>query len=62
MAGVQQRRVVDAGVTSATCAEAAERLLRLGWERESITGLIFVTQSPDYFLPSTAACCTSGSA
>jgi len=56
MAGVQQRRVVDAGVTSADlCFEAAERLLlRLGWERESITGLIFVTQSPDYFLPSTS--------
>jgi 3-oxoacyl-[acyl-carrier-protein] synthase-3 len=26
----------------------------LGWEAESIDGLIFVTQSPDYLLPSTA--------
>lgn len=54
MAGVRQRHVVDAGTTAADlCREAAERLLgRLGWERESITGLIFVTQSPDYFLPS----------
>jgi 3-oxoacyl-[acyl-carrier-protein] synthase-3 len=56
MAGVRQRRVVDPGVTSADlCFEAADDLLnRLGWPRESITGLIFVTQSPDYFLPSTA--------
>lgn len=56
MAGVRQRRVVDDDVTSADlCFEAAERLLeRLGWERESISGLVFVTQSPDYFLPSTS--------
>ncbi|MBI5720130.1 MAG: ketoacyl-ACP synthase III [Burkholderiales bacterium] len=56
MAGVRQRRVVDDGVTSADlCFEAAEHLLqRLGWERDSISGLIFVTQSPDYFLPSTS--------
>lgn len=56
MAGVRERRVVDDGVTSADlCFEAAEALLdRLGWARDSITGLIFVTQSPDYFLPSTS--------
>jgi 3-oxoacyl-[acyl-carrier-protein] synthase-3 len=56
MAGVQKRRIVDAGVTSADlCFEAAERLLaELGWERQSITGLVLVTQSPDYFLPSSA--------
>jgi 3-oxoacyl-[acyl-carrier-protein] synthase-3 len=57
MAGVQERRVVDDGVTSADlCFEAAEQLLqRLGWERDSVTGLILVTQSPDYFLPSTSS-------
>src|SRR5256885_8321184 len=56
MAGVQERRVVEDGVTSADlCFEAAEQLLqRLGWERDSLTGLILVTQSPDYFLPSTS--------
>ncbi|WP_127996412.1 3-oxoacyl-ACP synthase III family protein [Piscinibacter defluvii] len=56
MAGVRERRVVEAGVTAADlCFEAAEDLLeRLGWERDSVSGLIFVTQSPDYFLPSTA--------
>ncbi len=56
MAGVRERRVVEPGVTAADlCFEAAEELLeRLGWERDSVSGLIFVTQSPDYFLPSTA--------
>jgi 3-oxoacyl-[acyl-carrier-protein] synthase-3 len=56
MAGVRERRIVDAGVTASDlCFEAAESLLeRLGWERDSISGLILVTQSPDYFLPSTS--------
>lgn len=56
MAGVRKRRVVAQGVTAADLSfEAAESLLRrLGWARDSITGLIFVTQSPDYFLPSSA--------
>ena len=56
MAGVRERRVVEPGVTSADlCYEAAERLLeRLGWERDSISALVFVTQSPDYWLPSTS--------
>ena len=56
MAGVRERRIVDAGVTSADlCFEAAEaQLQKLQWPRDSITGLIFVTQSPDYFLPSTS--------
>ena len=56
MAGVRQRHVVDAGVTSVDlCCDAAKRLLaQLGWSAESITGLIMVTQSPDYFLPSSA--------
>ncbi len=56
MAGVRQRRVADADVTSVDlCFEAATALLdKLGWARDSITGLIFVTQSPDYFLPSSS--------
>jgi 3-oxoacyl-[acyl-carrier-protein] synthase III len=56
MAGVQHRRVVEPGITAADlCYEAAAELLdRLGWEKESITGLILVTQSPDYFLPSSS--------
>lgn len=56
MAGVRQRHVVDPGVTAADlCFEAADALLeRLGWRRDSITGLILVTQSPDYWLPSSS--------
>ena len=56
MAGVSHRHVVESGTTSADlCFEAAAQLLdRLGWEKQSVTGLIMVTQSPDYFLPSTA--------
>jgi 3-oxoacyl-[acyl-carrier-protein] synthase III len=56
MAGVRERRVVEDGVTAADLSfEAAEDLLqRLHWSRDSISGLIFVTQSPDYFLPSTS--------
>ncbi len=56
MAGVKHRPVVDDGVTASDlCFEAAEQLLdKLGWARESITGLIMVTQSPDYILPSSS--------
>ncbi|WP_298825170.1 3-oxoacyl-ACP synthase III family protein [uncultured Piscinibacter sp.] len=56
MAGVRERHVVAPGETAADlCFEAAESLLReLGWSRGSVSGLIFVTQSPDHFLPSTA--------
>jgi len=56
MTGVEKRHYVDDGVaTSDLCHAATERLLeKLGWERDSIDGLIFVTQSPDYFLPATA--------
>lgn len=56
MAGVRARRVVDPGVTATDlCFEAASRLLgQLGWSPDSITGLILVTQSPDYFSPSSS--------
>jgi 3-oxoacyl-[acyl-carrier-protein] synthase III len=56
MAGVQFRHVVDPGVTATDlCFEAAAALLeRLGWPADTVTGLILVTQSPDYFLPSSS--------
>ena len=43
----------DAGEVRKVVAMAGVQQ-RLGWERDSITGLILVTQSPDYFLPSTS--------
>ncbi|MEH2222287.1 ketoacyl-ACP synthase III [Nostoc sp.] len=56
MIGVEHRRWVDEGVSTADlCYQAAERLLSgLDWERESIDALIFVSQTPDYRLPATA--------
>jgi 3-oxoacyl-[acyl-carrier-protein] synthase III len=56
MAGIRHRRIANADVTSADlCFEAAQRLLqRLDWDPASVTGLIFITQSPDYFLPSSS--------
>jgi len=56
MAGVRERRVASDAVTSSDlCCQAAQDLLaRLGWEPDSVTGLIFVTQTPDHFLPSGA--------
>lgn len=56
MTGVERRYYVEEGVTTSDmCFAAANRLMdKLGWERDSIDGFIFVTQSPDYPLPATA--------
>lgn len=56
MTGVRERRQVSADVTTADlCQRAAEALLdRLGWERDSVNALFFVSQTPDYRLPASA--------
>ncbi len=56
MAGVKERRVSNDSICSSDlCEAAAEKALELlNWERESIDALIMVTQTPDYFLPSTS--------
>lgn len=56
MIGVEKRHYVEPGVaTSDLCEAAANRLLdELGWERDSVDGLIFISQSPDYLLPATS--------
>jgi 3-oxoacyl-[acyl-carrier-protein] synthase-3 len=56
MAGIAARRVADDSTCSSDlCEVAANRVLEMtGWERDSIDALIMVTQSPDYFTPSTA--------
>lgn len=52
--GVHERRL-SSHCTSDLCLAAAERLLaELGWERNSISHLVLVTQTPDYPLPATA--------
>ncbi|GAB4250847.1 MAG: ketoacyl-ACP synthase III [Vicingaceae bacterium] len=54
--GVQERRIAAKGTaTSDLCFEAAEKLIAaLNWEKESIQLLIFVSQTFDYQIPSTA--------
>ncbi len=54
--GVEYRRVADPGMaTSDFCFAAAEKLIDgLGWAREDIELLIFVSQSRDYLIPATA--------
>jgi 3-oxoacyl-[acyl-carrier-protein] synthase-3 len=54
--GVRRRHLAaDAICTSDLCFAAAERLMRdLEWPQESISVLIFVTQTPDYLLPATS--------
>jgi len=56
MAGVASRRLAgDSVCSSDLCIAASQRVLTsLGWAPDSIDALIMVTQSPDYFLPSTA--------
>jgi len=56
MTGVLTRHRADDNVTTSDlCEAAAERLLdALGWDRMSVDGLIFISQSPDYRLPATA--------
>jgi 3-oxoacyl-[acyl-carrier-protein] synthase III len=54
--GIEKRHIADTPTcTSDLCFKAADRLINeLGWKREEIDGLIFVTQTPDYILPATA--------
>jgi 3-oxoacyl-[acyl-carrier-protein] synthase-3 len=56
MAGVRRRYLADESVCSSDlCAAAAQDVMnKLDWSSQSIDALILVTQSPDYFLPSTA--------
>jgi 3-oxoacyl-[acyl-carrier-protein] synthase-3 len=57
IAGIKQRRIVDDNTCSSDlCLKAGKQLLeRLDWSPDSIDTLIFVTQTPDYFLPGTAS-------
>lgn len=54
--GVRERRFVHEKQTNCDlCFTAAERLLaHKGYERESVDGLVLVTQTPDYARPATA--------
>lgn len=54
---VERLHITTPGQTSSDlCVAAADKLLiELGWDRESINAIVFVTQTPDYyFVPATA--------
>ena len=54
--GVRQKRVASVCVTSSDlCLAAAERLVSdLGWSKDEIDAVVFVSQTPDYRLPATS--------
>ena len=54
--GVEEKRVASKGTTTSDlCFLAAEKLIDgLGWQRDEIELLVFVSQSRDYILPATA--------
>ena len=56
MAGIRSRRVVDDQTcTSDLCHAAAARLLEaLEWDPATVDGLVLVTQTQDYVMPSTS--------
>ena len=53
--GVQERRCSETPTTGDLCFAAAEKLIvELGWDKNEIEALVFVSQTADYFLPATA--------
>ena len=48
--GIERRHVVNDGITASDlCLKACEPLIeQLGWEKESIDAICYVTQTPDY--------------
>lgn len=55
--GIRYRRIAPTGITAADlCIKAATPLLeKLNWQATDIDILIFITQTPDYIIPFTAA-------
>lgn len=52
--GVLERRIDEALTTSDLCVAAADKLLAdLGWDKSEVGGVIFVSQTTDYYLPAT---------
>lgn len=55
--GIERHRKSSPSICSSDlCQAAAEKLIaELGWEKDSIDALVFVSQTPDYILPATSA-------
>lgn len=56
--GITEVRIADKTMTSADmCQEAAETMIEAeGVDKNDIDGLVFVSQTPDFILPSTSTC------
>lgn len=54
--GIRYRRIVEKGITASDlCMASAEKLIpHLGWKKEDISVLVFVSQTPDFLIPFTA--------
>ena len=53
--GIEERHIAAEGeFASDLAAAAAEKLFAAGTDRQSVDALLYCTQSPDYFLPTTA--------
>ncbi len=53
--GVRERRWTNSLTTSDLCVPAAEKLISdLGWDKQEIEALVFVSQTADYILPATS--------
>lgn len=54
--GIQEKRHAEKGITTTDLGEKAanELIEKLGWKKEEIDILVLVTQSRDYYLPSSA--------
>lgn len=53
--GVRERRWTHSLTTSDLCVPAAEKLISdLGWNKEEIEAVVFVSQTADYILPATS--------
>ena len=56
MTGIERRYVADENTTCSDLCEKAfnELIEKLGWEKDSIGAVVFVTQTPDYLEPATS--------
>ena len=53
--GIKNRHIVSRDETASDLAFAAcEKIFSQGVDRESVDAILFISQSPDYFLPTTA--------
>ena len=53
--GIERRHISKKHLTSDLCFLAAEKLISdLGWQKDEIDALVFVTQGPDYIVPATS--------